>query len=65
MRPFLVVFGFLFFNFSLTAQSPIWTVNGDFAYVELGNSCAAVGDFTGDGIAEIISGAPYQNNNGQ
>jgi len=43
----------------------LWTVTGDAAYDELGNSCATIGDFTGDGIPEIIGGAPYDQNNGQ
>ena len=65
MRPRLLLLSPLLLSSSLSAQSPLWTVTGDAAYDELGNSCATIGDFTGDGIPEIIGGAPYDQNNGQ
>ncbi len=47
------------------SQANIWTVTGDATYDGLGMSVDLVGDINGDGIPEIVVGAPLDDNNGQ
>ncbi|HEX9794536.1 MAG TPA: integrin alpha [Planctomycetota bacterium] len=42
-----------------SAQAPIYTWYGDTAYDYLGASVTGVGDMTGDGIDDVVVGAPY------
>ena len=55
----------VFWTANLAAQGTIWTQYGDAFYDELGRSVDSVGDLNGDGIDEIIAGAPLDDNNGQ
>jgi len=42
-----------------------WSVFGDMAFSELGRSVSSAGDVNGDGIDDVIIGAPYWENKGR
>ncbi len=49
------------------AQGTHWTVYGDAAYSGEGRALSGVGDLNGDGVPEVLTGAPWDNgaaNNG-
>jgi hypothetical protein len=46
------------------AQGTHWTVYGDAAYTGEGRAISGVGDLNGDGVPEVLTGAEWDNGNG-
>jgi hypothetical protein len=47
-----------------TAQTKLYSFQGDGAFDQLGEAVAAAGDVNNDGVPDLISGAPRDNSGG-